>query len=119
MRELLEHAPEAQRVVAATRPSDKQLDKEFFEVTEGEALESGLLRSTTPAELGKRYGPRWVPARRFGIRQGKKLCPIDDFSAQGHNATVETSFKVDLGGVDEVIAVARAMGAALAAGPIA
>jgi len=89
VRELLEHAPDAQKAVAAGRPSDLELDRELFETTEREARETGLLRSTTPAELGKRYGPRWVPTRRFGIRQGKKLRPIDDFSAQGHNATVE------------------------------
>jgi len=116
VRELLEHAPEAQKVVAAGRPSDRELDRELFEVTEKEARETGLLRSTTPAELSERYGPRWVPARRFGIMKGKKLRPIDDFSAQGHNATVESAFKVDLGGVDEVIAVARALGTALSSG---
>ena len=49
VRELLEHAPEAQKVVAAGRPSDLELDRELFEVTEKEARETGLLRSTTPA----------------------------------------------------------------------
>ena len=68
----------------------------------------------------------WVPSRRFGVKQGTrqlaaeelspgtdqeplgeilKVRPIDDLSEFGQNATVGTDFKVDTGGIDEVLAI--------------
>ena len=107
----------ARAVQAAVREAgssgDKALDEELYAATEKEVSESGVLRGPVPvSELDAKFGKLWVPARRFGLRQGTKLRPIDDFSEGGHNATVEAHFKVDLGGVDEVVAVAREMGRA-------
>jgi len=116
VRELIENAPSAQAAVESTRAGDEKMDAELYEVTEQEADGTRLLRRTTAEGLTAKFGPRWVPARRFGLRQGAKLRPIDDFSEQGHNATVGTAFKVDLGGVDEVVAIARTLGRSLREG---
>jgi hypothetical protein len=51
----------------------------------------------------------WVPARRFGLRQGGKVRPVDDFSEFGQNGTLVTHYRVDLGGVDEVSALERSL----------
>lgn len=60
----------------------------------------------SPAQIEDLVGPRWIPIRRFGIVQGEKLRLIDDGSEFGVNAATTTPEKIDLGGVDEVIAVA-------------
>ena len=52
-------------------------------------------------------GPLWVPSRRFGVKQGKKTRAVDDLSEFYVNAAYCCREKVILGGLDEVIAVAK------------
>ena len=52
-------------------------------------------------------GPLRAPSRRFGVVQGGKVRPIDDFSEFWVNETVSLTDKLDLGGVDELAALAR------------
>eukprot|EP00969_Alexandrium_andersonii_P062475 2752029-Alexandrium_andersonii.AAC.1 len=59
-------------------------------------------------EVGSLLGPCWVPARRFGVRQGGKVRVVDDCSEFLVNAAVETTEKIDLGGVDELLCLAKA-----------
>ena len=108
--ELLARSRSAQAAarLATTRSGDDELDEEVYAATAKE-IEAGLLREPFEArELDERLG-LWTPARRFGLRQNNKVRPVDDFSEYGQNATLQTYFKVDLGGVDEVAALARSL----------
>ena len=68
----------------------------------------GWLEERSRTELATELGPRWLPARRFGIQQGKKVRVVDDCSEFMLNAAVGLREKVDLGGLDELICVAKA-----------
>ena len=118
IRELLTQARALQRAakLGTQASKDPELDREVYEATLKEVNETGLMRGPiSEAELSEKHG-LWIPARRFGLRQGNKVRPIDDFSECGQNATVGTAYKVDLGGVDEIVAIARAWASALACG---
>ena len=99
-------------VIDRTGPSkDAELDAAVAEITASE-LQRGWLRGPfSEAELDERLG-RWVPARRFGIRQGSSVRAIDDYSVAGHNMATSVGEKVDMGGIDTVVAIARQMLAA-------
>lgn len=58
-------------------------------------------------------GPLWVPSRRFGVKQGSKVRPVDDFSEFLINEAVSVTEKIDLGGLDELVATAREWAAAV------
>ena len=108
--ELLAQSRSAQAAarLATTRSGDDELDEEVYAATAKE-IEAGLLREPFEArELDERLG-LWTPARRFGLRQNNKVRPVDDFSEYGQKAMLQTYFKVDLGGVDEVAALARSL----------
>ena len=59
------------------------------------------------AEITEKHGTKWIPARRFGVRQGGKIRPVDDFSQFLINATVTCHEKIDLEGIDSICATAR------------
>ena len=86
------------------------IDRELVDCTYQEVEDGHLLGPFTEAEIDKRLGSRaWLPARRFPLQQGRKLRPIDDFSANGHNAAFGASEKVSLKSLDTVVAVSRAL----------
>ena len=60
----------------------------------------------TQAEVEQLVGPCWVPVRRFAVWQNGKWRFIDDASENDTNSTVSSPEKVDLGGVDEIVAAA-------------
>jgi len=68
----------------------------------------GWARRSSKAELDSKYGPLWLPARRFGVEQGGDYRPIDDFSEFGVNDTSSTKESVDVGGVDDIVGLAKA-----------
>jgi hypothetical protein len=105
-----ESQQQAFNTIAAS--GDSVLDDAVTETTADE-VERGWLRGPFTAEdLTLRRG-LWVPARRFGIRQGESTRVIDDYSEFGQNACVGTSEKVDVGGVDTVANIARGIMAAV------
>ena len=111
VRQLLEAARAAQLAASSGSTSSgcTKLDQELYAETIRERDETPNLRGPFSVdELTQMLGPLWVPARRFGLQQRGKLRPIDDFSEFGQNSTLGTSFKVDLGGLDEVLGIARA-----------
>ena len=61
----------------------------------------------TAAEISSRVGNDWIPARRFGVRQGGKIRPVDDFSQFLINSSVSCHEKIDLEGIDHICATAR------------
>ena len=89
---------------------DAELDDEVTKATK-EELEAGwLLGPFTEAELDCWLG-LWLPAPRFGIRQGREgsLRVIDDYSIAGHNNGTSVAEKVDVGGVDVIFGIARCL----------
>jgi hypothetical protein len=69
----------------------------------------------TAQQLDDKYGKdAWVPSRRFGIRQGDKVRAVDDFSEFLVNAACSPTFKINLGGVDELLGITKAMLSAVA-----
>ena len=114
--QLRAHAAEAQREVQRRRPGDAEMERDLHDATQSELEKADYLRPTTTEQLDAKFGKHWLPARRFGLRQGNKVRPIDDFSACGHNATVGNKFRVDLGGIDEIVAISKGWARALRGG---
>ena len=98
--------------LSLTRSSgDPELDIELYNKTVKEKSEGSMSGPFSQVDLDRRFGAgRWVPARRFGVWQSsagvRKLRPIDDFSFNFHNATVEVQERLDHGGLDEIGALA-------------
>ena len=107
--DMLEHgAQEAQRSAAEFKGAWRTEDQELADITRREADEGGLVGPFTAKELTEMLGPNWVPSRRFWIRQGSKLRPIDDFSEFGVNQAFGSGRKASMKSLDHVVALARA-----------
>ena len=62
----------------------------------------------TPEEITERLGTAdWAPCHRFGVDQGKKIRTIDDLSRNFTNACASIPDRVNLDGVDEILALAK------------
>ena len=80
----------------------------WSETLEQAAPEKGwVLGPFTSAQVTERLGDQWIPSRRFGVRQGGKIRPVDDFSQFLINSTVTCHEKIDLEGIDHICATAR------------
>lgn len=96
-------------VLSATGPSkDHDLDIDVTDATAKE-VEKGWLEGPLLAESLDRDLGLWLPARRFGIRQGDAVRAIDDYSVAGHNAATSVEERVDMGGIDVVASLGRTM----------
>ena len=84
-----------------TRVADKVWESTMQEAQKG-WIKGPLEREEVDAIVGK----LWTPSRRFGIVQSGKVRNIDDMSEFSVNMTYGTPEKLDLGGVDEVVALA-------------
>ena len=49
----------------------------------------------------------WVPVPRFGVKQGDSVRAVDDFTFAGQNGATSIAVKIDTGGVDVVVGIAR------------
>ena len=79
-----------------------------WKATISETAKGWLEGPLTAEDVTKKPGPLWAPSRRFGIVQGGKIRNIDDMSEFSINQTYGTPEKLDLGGIDEVVALATA-----------
>ena len=113
IRHLWASAQEAQKDVLKPRAQqDDKLAKTVWDITAGPGgeVESGLLKGPfTPEQISEQVGKLWVPARRFGLQQGAKIRPVDDFSQYGTNRAFGSEQKVAILGVDHVLAWTRAL----------
>jgi hypothetical protein len=102
----------AQRAVVSSCKK-KADDREVAEAVWAETLEQCAedkqwVHGPFDAEqITQRQGAHWIPAKRFGVRQGGKIRPVDDFSQYLINATVSSHEKIDLEGIDNICATAR------------
>ena len=58
-------------------------------------------------QLDAKYDRCWIPSKRFGVRQGQKIRAVDDFSEFLVNASVTSTERLELFGIDEVVNTAR------------
>ena len=61
----------------------------------------------TGEQLDRILGPIWVGNKRFGIRQGSKIRPIDDLTDSGLNSCVSVLDKVDVFDIDSLVNVVK------------
>ena len=71
---------------SAAASGDKLVQDAVREATL-DVVRKGLAEGPFSAEeLDAHFGPRWVGCRRFGVRQGTKVRPVDDMTECGVNA---------------------------------
>ena len=83
-------------------------DQELWDETQAEVKAGNLVGPFSPEQLEKKVGRLWIAARRFAVRQGEKLRPIDDFSEFGTNSAFGSSERVRMKNLDQVVAWSRA-----------
>ena len=88
---------------------DDGLAKAVWDLTLEEAKNETIIGPLTEEEITSQVGKCWVPARRFGLKQGSKIRPIDDFSEHGINKAFGATEKLALLSVDHVVAWSRAL----------
>ena len=107
---LRSEAAAARNALRSSKPpsDDTDLVEAVYSETLDEVGRGWLKGPFESSTLDLRY-EWWLPARRFGIRQGDKLRAIDDYSCFGHNETAATEERIDVGGIDNVLAMARCL----------
>ena len=83
-------------------------DEELWEETQLEVKAGNLRGPLSPGQLESEVGKLWIAARRFAVRQGEKLRPIDDFSEFGTNSAFGAGERVRMKNLDQVVAWSRA-----------
>ncbi|CAE7764695.1 unnamed protein product, partial [Symbiodinium microadriaticum] len=73
-----------------------------------EQVERGWLAGPYSWEqMEAKYGGQWVASKRFGVSQGDKVRAVDDLSQFQVNASVTETEKIQLEGLDDIVALAR------------
>ena len=80
--------------------------RQVWDATVKEVSKGWLDGPLSAQQVAEKVGPLWTPSRRFGIVQSAKVRNIDDRSEFAVNQAYGTPEKLDLGGVDEVVALA-------------
>ena len=89
--------------------TDPEVDREVWStiLEEAQPDKGWLAGPLTADEVTAKLGPLWVPANRFGLKQGKKIRNIDDCSRYGTNACYHSREKLSLGGLDEILNIVK------------
>ena len=87
--------------------SDKEIAHAVYQETLQQLSDGWVKGPFTEAQLDAKYNRCWIPSKRFGVRQGQKIRAVDDFSEFLVNASVSSTEKLQLFGIDEVINIAR------------
>ena len=97
-------------MVARVRSSgDKEIDEKLWEEALEEKAKGWLDGPFDEEQLLHKFAGEFVVSRRFGLRQGKKIRAIDDFSESLVNASILTAEKIELMGVDDFVALIKIM----------
>ena len=86
---------------------DEDLDAQVWSATIDESRKGWLDGPYEAADLHKKIG-LWVPSRRFGLRQGKKIRVIDDYSASGVNDALSSAETISPDTLDRISVNVRA-----------
>ena len=105
-----------QALLGSLRSSgDPEIDKAVYDNTLKEKERGFSVGPFTQAQLSEKFGTLWVASRRFGVSQGfrsdgsRKIRSVDDLSEFGINSTISVDEKVDLGGVDRILATGKTL----------
>ena len=113
VQELKNRAKWVQRALfAKCRASeDENSDNEVWKTTMDEQAKGWLSGPFDAIDDVSRHlgSAQWIPSPRFGLRQGKKVRAIDNYTAGGVNAAFSANERVALQGIDHVAALAKAM----------
>ena len=93
-------------LVGQQHGGDDELQQQVYDITLEEVEKGWLDGPFTAQELDKKLG-LWVPSRRFGIRQGKKIRAIDDYAASKINLALSAVEAVDPDDLDRIGVNAR------------
>ena len=95
---------------AGCKPSgDDEVDEALYAGTLEEEKKGWSEGPYSKEELSAMFPGGCIPGRRFAIRQGSKIRLIDDLSVSGANRTVEATERLDLGGIDESVGLAKTL----------
>ena len=96
-------------VIDSMRPSgDDELDAAVTKTTEDEVANGWLTGPWTEKQLSDKLG-LWVPVPRSGVKQGDSVRAVDDYTFAGQNGATSIAEKIDTGGVDVVVGIARCL----------
>eukprot|EP00435_Cladocopium_sp_Y103_P062520 s739_g24.t1 len=87
--------------------SDPEVARAVYDETMQQLQDGWVKGPFSEAQLDAKYKGCWIPSKRFGVRQGTKIRAVDDFSEFLINASVSSTEKLQLFGIDEVINTAR------------
>ena len=87
--------------------SDPEIALAVFQETQQQLSDGWVKGPFTMQQMDERFGGCWIPSKCFGVRQGGKVRAVDDFSEFLVNASVTSTEKLALYGIDEVINTAR------------
>ena len=88
-------------------PSDMEVAAEVWRET-AEQVQRGWLKGPWSwTEVEERFQGCWVPSKRFGVQQNEKVRCVDDLSEFLINSTVTQTERIELEGLDHVVALAR------------
>ena len=100
---------EAQDEVLVPRTiKNRAVEDSVWKTTLEEVKDKLLDGPFTREQIADMVGEEWIAARRFGLEQGDKIRPIDNFAQFMVNNAFGSKEKVQLLGVDHVIAWSRA-----------
>ena len=103
--QLMRRAPEIREGILKRLESEPMAEyaQELCDITREEADDKGWLEGPfSPDEVSDRLG-EWLPVRRFAVRQGAKLRPIDDLRENEVNSCFSSVEKVTLSAMDHVL----------------
>ena len=89
--------------------ADAEVAEAVYQETQ-QQLQDGWVKGPffSGEQLDSKFSGRWIPSKRFGVRQGGKIRAVDDFSEFLINMSVTSTEKLALYGIDEVVNTARA-----------
>ena len=97
------------RIIAKTVSlGDDELDQAVLNGTQDEVSKGWLTGPHSRSELDVLLGTKWIPSRRFALRQKNKIRLIDDMSSSFVNMAVGTSERIDLESVDSYLSLVKA-----------
>ena len=110
MQQLKESSVWAKKMIRASCKkvgADPEVARAVHDETVQQLADGWVKGPYSTQQLDERYDGCWIPSKRFGVRQGNKIRAVDDFSEFLVNASVTTTEKLQLFGLDEVINTAR------------
>ena len=87
--------------------ADPEIARAVFLETQQQIQDGWVRGPFSAAQLDQKYNGCWIPSKRFGVRQNNKIRAVDDFSEFLVNASVTSTEKLQLFGLDEVVNTAR------------